>query len=415
MDQADSRIKTLKRGTFLLALSAFLGVLGMMLHAWSVPIGFAAVVAGVVGLVILIPAIRDASDCEIELINRSAEVEELQLEAERHRTAVDQMAENLDVLIFLTDEETTILYANEKAIEAFKNPSPKGHRLLSVTMSNELEHLVKEVVQSGDPHTDELTFNHPSERNGIAKAWKDSSVKNRYFVTIYDITDLRRLERVRRDFVANVSHEFRTPLTTIRTMTETMIDDPDDAEIRDRYQNRIINEVDHLTSLTNDLLVLSVAESQTSQKEPCNIAEICVNTVQMLQPKALEKGLKLSYSGPSEVILTANPTQMSQIVINLTDNALSCTTQGSVVVKLESDERGITLEVHDTGIGIAGEHIPRIFERFYRVDKGRSRERGGTGLGLSIVRHLVESHGGRISVTSSLGVGSTFTINFPKA
>ena len=225
---------------------------------------------------------------------------------------------------------------------------------------------------------------------------------------------MRRLERIRQDFVSNVSHELRTPLTIIRAKAETLADDPDtDLATRTRYLQNITDEVDRLTYISADLLTLSTAESSKITKTETDLAAMLRSTVQKLEPKVKEKGLEISFEGPPSLMIQANETQMSQVALNLIDNAINYSTDGAVSVRLGRRGPDIEFEVTDTGIGIASDHLPRIFERFYRVDKGRSRATGGTGLGLAIVKHIVEAHGGRVMVESSLNQGSRFTVLLP--
>jgi two-component system phosphate regulon sensor histidine kinase PhoR len=214
--------------------------------------------------------------------------------------------------------------------------------------------------------------------------------------------------------VANVSHELRTPMTLIRAMAETLLDESDGkSELAERYLGRTIDEVDRLSSLTEDLLILSAAELKNVEKQPCDLAEIVRDVVGRLAERAQAKGLEYGYSGPEHLHVQANPTQMTQVTLNLVENAINYTTEGLVNVSLYADDLAAVLEVRDTGIGIASEHQKRVFERFYRVDKGRSRLSGGTGLGLSIVKHIVEAHGGTVSLESVLNNGSTVRAAIP--
>jgi len=338
----------------------------------------------------------------------------LESEVERNRDALDDLAEGLDVMIFLTDEQGRILYSNNRAADAFNFEDPVGKVILAVTMSTEIVELVEQVAASGVSQIAEVTFRHPEERVGIVQVWRESSDQNRLFVTIYDITELRRLERVRRDFVANVSHELRTPMTTIRAMAETLQDnDPNDADLRDKYLAKIIREVDRLTRITDDLLTLSIVESGRPAKVVCNATELVRGVVHQLSSKAQERGLHIQFTGEPNILVLANEPQLTQVAMNLIDNAINYSTEGDIVVSLHRESGAMVLTVTDQGIGIAQDHIYRVFERFYRVDKGRSRATGGTGLGLAIVRNIVEGHDGKIAVESALHHGSTFTVTWP--
>lgn len=349
-----------------------------------------------------------------ELITRTqSQVDLLRAEMDQRQNAVDVLADGLDIAIFICDAKANILYANRRAAEMFNFPDPVGRTILAVTLSHDLEQLVFDTWREETAHNGELGFTYPDERVGLAKAWPQMD-SQRVFLSIYEITDLRRLERIRQDFVSNVSHELRTPLTIIRAMAETLLDDPESSvETREKYLEKIVNEVDRLSLIANDLLILSAAESNTAKKNACDIADVFRGAVQQLKTKAKEKGLKLDYSGPDRLVVEANGTQMTQVALNLVDNAINYTTMGSVSVCVKQQDGFAEIAVKDTGIGIGSEHQPRIFERFYRVDKGRSRATGGTGLGLSIVKHIVEAHGGRVTVESALNQGSTFTVHLP--
>ncbi len=336
----------------------------------------------------------------------------LEAKLDSQRNAVDLLAEGLEIAVFLCDARPIILYANRKATEMFKFENPVGRTMLAVTLSYDLESLVTACAQTREKQHAELTFAYPDERTALAEAWMEPE-GDRVFLSLYETTDLRRLERVRTDFVANVSHELRTPLTTIRAMAETLQDEPGNRELLDRYLAKIIAEVDRLSLIANDLLILSAAESNPVRKHGCNIAEVFRSVVQQLGPKAHDKGLKLEFTGPSDLVIEANQAQMSQVAINLVDNAINYTSEGSVEVVVQPEGDQVVIMVRDTGMGIASEHLPRIFERFYRVDKGRSRSTGGTGLGLSIIKHIVEAHGGQVNVQSALNQGSTFFIRLP--
>ncbi|MBI3722042.1 MAG: hypothetical protein HY248_05765, partial [Fimbriimonas ginsengisoli] len=176
---------------------------------------------------------------------------------------------------------------------------------------------------------------------------------------------------------------------------------------------KIITEVDRLSLIASDLLVLSAAESNPPKMQRCDLAELVRAAAEELKGKASEKGLALTFMGPDKLMLAANSHQMTQVARNLIENGLNYTSEGSVQVRLRKEGGEAVLEVQDSGIGIGSEHLPRIFERFYRVDKGRSRSTGGTGLGLSIVKHIVEAHGGTVQVESALNQGSTFTVRLP--
>ncbi len=342
-----------------------------------------------------------------------AEITSLKSQLSQQERAVDALAEGLDNAIFVCDERAGILYANRRAKQFFRFENAEGRSILAVTLSHELEKMVLAAKDEQEPRSAELTFSYPDERIARAVAWPGSEGDRRVFMSLYEITDLRRLERVRQDFVANVSHELRTPLTIIRAMAETLLDDAKPKSKDYQYLEKIVAEVDRLSTISQDLLVLSVSESNIVRKQACDLADTFNQAVAQLQNKAASKSLILTYEGAENLLIEANPIQMTQVALNLVDNAINYTLQGTVVVRVERVGSEVQATVTDTGVGIAGEFQSRVFERFYRVDKARSRVTGGTGLGLSIVKHIVEAHGGTVAVESALNVGSAFSIRIP--
>ncbi len=234
-----------------------------------------------------------------------------------------------------------------------------------------------------------------------------------------DITQLRRLETVRRDFVGNVSHELKTPVTAIRGLVETLLDDPEIDPIRRvRFMTKIRNQAERLTSLVTDLLSLSRLESGgLNELEPIDVRRAVERSVHALRSTAEARRIAIiTEAPPHPVMVEADEEILVQAVSNLLDNALKYTSgNGSVWARVKTDaDDSVTIEVQDTGMGIEARHHNRIFERFYRVDKARSRELGGTGLGLAIVKHIALALGGEVSLDSSPGCGSTFRIRLPK-
>ena len=356
---------------------------------------------------------RELVSFEADLARKADQNDTLAEIARTQKSAVDAFADGLDIGIFVCDERAQIAYANRFAQELFGFKDPLARSLLAVTLSVELEQLALTAGNEKKVIETEISFSFPKERICLARAWTTNDPPERIYLSIVEITELRRMERVRRDFVGNVSHELRTPMTVIRVYAETMIDD-DSKEIRKKYLPRIISEIDRLTSITHDLLVLSTSESSPVRKGHCEFGEIVRYTLNLLAPLAEEKNLSLTYEGPVDLDIEANPSQITQVVVNLVENALKYSNEGGVDIRLEDQGEYVRFDVTDTGIGIPEEHLPRLFERFYRVDKARSKEGGGTGLGLSIVKHIVEAHGGSIQVNSAQNRGTTFSVILPK-
>ena len=237
-------------------------------------------------------------------------------------------------------------------------------------------------------------------------------------LALFDLTRLRRLEAVRRDFVANVSHELRTPLTVVGGFAETLAADDVPFESRRQFAERILAHTQRMQRIVDDLLDLSRIESGGWVPNPVavDLKAVASDVIATALESATAKGVSLTAEIAGDAARAhADPTALRQVLSNLVDNAVRHTPNGSVVVFSQWHERGVVVGVRDTGIGIGAEHLPRIFERFYRVDPGRSREQGGTGLGLAIVKHLVEAHGGRVTAESVVASGTTITARFPHA
>ncbi|WP_434478158.1 sensor histidine kinase [Gemmatimonas sp.] len=235
-------------------------------------------------------------------------------------------------------------------------------------------------------------------------------------LAMYDLTQVRRLETVRSDFVANVSHELRTPLTIIGGFVETLQDDDVPLDLRRQFLGMAEANVQRMQRIVDDLLDLSRIESGGWRPAPVelDVPEVAADVFGPLELRARDKGVKLLVEfAPDASRVLCDPTAAGQILSNLAENALRHTTTGSVTIFTGREGAGVWIGVRDTGSGIPAEHLPRIFERFYRADPGRSREAGGTGLGLSIVRHLAEAHNGKVKAESTVGVGTTIAVWLP--
>jgi signal transduction histidine kinase len=234
-------------------------------------------------------------------------------------------------------------------------------------------------------------------------------------LVLHDITGLKRLETIRRDFVANVSHELKTPLTVIRGYAETLAGEDVPAEVRRDFLEKVLANARRMQQLVDDLLDLSRIESGawSPRPEPVPLGPLVQEVWGTLKPRADAARLTLT-TRIADATLYADPQAARQILLNVLDNAVRYTPSGGrITVTAAPAPGGIEIEIGDTGPGIPGEHLPRIFERFYRVDPARSRELGGTGLGLAIVKHLVEAHAGRVEARSTLGAGTTIRIHLP--
>lgn len=299
---------------------------------------------------------------------------------------------------------------------------PAGRRPLEVIRNVEVQDIVERVLQKSEgTETREMTFLLPEEkvlRVHAAPVRAENATEGAVLV-FHDITDLRRLETIRKDFVANVSHELRTPVASIKGYAETLLE----GAIEDKVHNReflkiIYTESDRLAKLVDDLLELARLESgkSTLSFKACRIKDIFDWVIAGLSKQAQERSIGIEARIPANLSpVRADESAVAQIFLNLIQNALKYNKpNGSITVSAREKGDMVEVSVSDTGIGIPPEDLSRVFERFYRVDKARSRELGGTGLGLSIVKHIVQAHGGEVSVESELGQGSTFRFSIPK-
>lgn len=320
--------------------------------------------------------------------------------------------------------DQSILFANERASQMleFSASNAAGRKLWEIVRQHSVQELVQSAMNSEADDAHKLEFTDSAGRSLLLHVAQLAGKPTRGAVLVFhDTTELRRLERLRQDFVANVSHELKTPLSVITACIETLVNGAvDDLEHRGRFLDRIHEQAQRLHTLILDLLSLARIESgeQPLMLQPVSIAAMAHECVERHQARARARYQHLSIDTPepADVHVLADVEALSGILDNLIDNAVKYTpANGSIRMRWWEDREVCYIEIHDTGIGIPEADLPRIFERFYRVDKARSRELGGTGLGLSIVKHLVQSMQGSIRATSELGAGSTFTICLPKA
>ena len=322
------------------------------------------------------------------------------------------LLETSEDAVLLVSAEGQIVQANSVASALFGISGPDT--LLAQTLSSELDDLYKTAVRRQTRAEREVVLSQPPRAlyARIAPVSPDE-----YLLVLRDLTELRRLERVRRDFVANVSHELRTPLTSIKAMAETLLDGAlQDEEVAPRFLGTIIRESDRLVRLSADLLDLSRVEALGIDKKPTDLASLVSEVTGRLSSQAEKADVSLVNTIRLPLVVPADRDAMAQVLVNLLDNAVAYTPPGGVVTLAAAETpEAVTVSVADTGIGILSHDIPRLFERFYRADKARSRASGGTGLGLSIVKHIVENHGGSVGVQSEYNKGSVFSFTLPKS
>lgn len=346
-----------------------------------------------------------------------------QMAAEKQRT--DTLLEQVGEAILVTDQSGCIVLCNTEA-ERLLNLTSKqaiGLSLLDATQDVSLDTAVREALSGRPAVSIELRFQFPRRRTieatVTALTSEDRSKAQGTVVVLHDVTELRRLEAVRREFVANASHELQTPVTAIKALVEAlMTGGRDDPETVERFLLDIEQQADRMGSLVRDLLDLARIEARSSSTEvgEANVAEVIRSVVKQFDAFARQQHITVEVDIPDDLCVHADWFALNRIFSNLLDNALKYTEPGGrTELRAMSSDNQVIIRVRDTGIGILSDDLPRIFERFYRVDQARSREAGGTGLGLSIVRHLVEMLGGRIDVQSQFGTGSEFTVTLPAA
>ncbi len=351
---------------------------------------------------------------------------------ELEKTQTSQLAQldatlgSLKEAVLVVDSHNHILLANKSLKDIFPTVTKIIDQRLEVVLHSVAFLNYVENVRAGEaePHHEvefvEADDTRWVEVTGTTIPALDGGDGQWLLFVLHDVTRQKALERVRREFVANVSHELRTPLAVIKGYIETLVDGYQDMELadRERFLGTVQRHTERLNSLLEDLLTLSRLESVKAslERESIDVSEFIESILDEYrgQPKALRHVLE-SRIDPSISKLVFDPLKFSQVFNNLIDNALKYTpAETRIAISVRQEGEDVELEVRDDGPGIPATDVPHIFERFYRVEKGRSRERGGTGLGLSIVKHILQLHGGRVRVESQLGQGTAFVMTLPR-
>jgi len=342
---------------------------------------------------------------------RDAEAEAIRLSA-----ILEGMTEG--VIAIDADERISFLNAAAREILMVADDVPPNGRLVEIVREPRILGLVQGATSNREPIEAEVSHEGPPRRQiQVYVAPTTSKHGSGVILVLRDLSRLRRLEQMRTDFVSNVSHELRTPLASIAAALETLRDDsvrtdPDDGP---RFVRMIGRNIQRLEALLQDILSLSRMESrpETLPREPVDFAAATRASVEELRPRAARAGIELGCGAPERAIVLGDQGTLRRVVDNLVVNAITYTPEGRIDVDLSLQNGHAVLKVADTGIGIPRASLDRVFERFYRVDKARSRSAGGTGLGLAIVKHAVGLHGGTVTVESDVGRGSVFTVRLP--
>ncbi len=367
--------------------------------------------------------VAEFADIAAALVRLREQLVERGLTIGRQDTQQEAVLGSMIEGVLAIDGRRRILGINRAAAELLDVEAEQaaGRPIQDVIRNPDLRRFALTAIDCRDPVEDDLLLRGIRDRTIRLRgtALRDASGDGGAVIVLNDVTEVQRLENIRRDFVANVSHELKTPVASIKGFVETLLDGaldaPDDAR---RFLGIVARQADRLAAIIEDLLALSrIEQSETSGKlplEPQQIAGILVTAADDCRPRAAERSIRLEVDCPPDLMVAVNGPLLEQAVINLVDNAIKYSEPGKTVwLSASADATGPAIRVRDEGCGIAAEHLPRLFERFYRVDKARSRNLGGTGLGLSIVKHIVQAHAATIAVESTPGVGTAFTIRLP--
>lgn len=341
---------------------------------------------------------------------------------------VDTVINSMIDGIIAIDSNNKIMIINTVACQIFgikHGPGIIGKNLIDVTRNVKVNSLLRDTIRNNEALTDEIMIFSPA--NNSDKIFKiytnpiksiDSKVQNSGgVITLHDVTSVKKLEQIRTEFVSNVTHELKTPLTSIRGFVETLKSGAiEDTAVATKFLDIIDIEAERLYILITDILQLSEIEGMKGDKDiqKNSLNQIIEEVLLILEPTAAKKNVTVEIHQQPDIFIMANRNRIKQMLINLVDNAIKYNVDGgSVFVKAERANGKIVMSIRDTGIGIPEQHHARVFERFYRVDKGRSRNMGGTGLGLSIVKHIVNLYNGDIRISSEAGKGTEFIIQLP--
>lgn len=351
----------------------------------------------------------------INLYNQMGEIKESELK-------LKELVNHLVIGVMVVEKDKSINMVNPIMNELLGEDlnSKQGKPFNESLHSSELIAIIEKAYENHVVQNEEVQIYYPEEKIvdvHVVPIFNESLETLNFIVLLYDITEIRRLEKVRTDFVANVSHELRTPITAVKGFSETLLDGAlHDEDVLVEFLEIIYKESSRLDAMVNDILQLSKLEQRqvSGVKEEVTVKDTVNDVIKILSQKINLKQIHLNINTQENVKMEINPDHLKQIIINLVGNAVSYTPEkGKVTIDIDERDGELKLSVSDTGIGIPKDQLSRIFERFYRVDKGRSRNVGGTGLGLSIVKWLVENNHGRIEVESEAEKGTRFTVWLP--
>ncbi|HEY3376187.1 MAG TPA: ATP-binding protein [Armatimonadota bacterium] len=371
-----------------------------------------------------VPDSEEIGSLAIAMNDMAAQLDERISTILQHRNEQEAILSSMIEGVIAVDMGERVISANAAAARMLQveQDAAIGRMIQEVVRNADLQKFVGRTLSGTQPVEADIVLRDGQERFLQANGALLHDARGKQIgavIVLNDVTRIRRLENMRREFVANVSHELRTPITAIKGFVETLLDGGlDEREEAEHFLTIVSKQVDRLNVIIEDLLLLSTIEQGHDRSEigltHGLISEVIQTALQVCALPAAVKGIDLRVSCPPELSARINPPLLEQALINLIDNAIKYSEpDGHVTIDARCEEHQVVISVADTGCGIAQEHLVRLFERFYRVDKARSRKLGGTGLGLAIVKHIAQAHGGHVAVASTPGHGSTFSICLP--
>jgi len=337
-------------------------------------------------------------------------IQNLFTELSRQKEELASIIRSIEEGLLALGQDGKILLSNESFNRIIRSDSVEGKYYWEAVRKPEFIELIKKVQEEKKNYAEELLFDGKTYLCSAALLPSREEI----VVTLHDITKIRELEKIKKDFVVNVSHELRTPLTAIKGYVETL-----EEEVNEKagdYLKIIKKHTDRLILIVKDLLLLSELEEKETKLEPekVDVRSLIENVLAIFEQQLKEKKLKTEIKVVNKIpLIKGDPFKLEQMFLNIIDNAVKYTKRGKITISLKKEDKDLAVEIEDTGIGIPDEHLSRVFERFYVVDKSRSRSLGGTGLGLSIVKHIALLHNGKVNVESAPGKGTKFKILLP--
>lgn len=375
---------------------------------------------GEIGKRLVLKNAGEFNEIAANLTTMSGKLQNLIGATEEEKKRLNVILRSIPDALLIIDSSGIILLSSSASKKFFGDTTVKGKPFIEVVRNHDFFSLMDSVRKNLLPGVTEFRLDYPEERHIVVRVsplfYKESELSG--FVAIFhDITQLKKLEQMRKDFVANVSHEIKTPITAIKGFADTLMEGAlDDKENAIKFLQTIKSNSERINNLVDDLMTISKIELGVIkvQKSMIDAEDVFENIMELFRDKAAAKNLSLKVSNNPELKqISADRNRLIQILTNLVDNAIKFTETGEVTFGMDKEEGNTFLFVEDTGIGIPIKHLPRLGERFYRVDPARSRKMGGTGLGLAIVKHLVKAHGWEMKIESTQGKGTRVSIFCP--